>query len=68
MDAAHRTTAGPDATARSRWMALAAALLMGLFGGSFPAAGSILSGIYLLGAAFVWLCPETTGLRERSEP
>jgi len=21
-----------------------------------------------LGAAFVWLCPETTGLRERSEP
>jgi|694.fasta_scaffold03159_12 SHS family sialic acid transporter-like MFS transporter len=47
---------------------LQTAQLMGLFGGSFPAAGSILSGIYLLGAAFVWLCPETTGLRERSEP
>jgi SHS family sialic acid transporter-like MFS transporter len=47
---------------------LQTAQLMGLFGGSFPAAGSILSVIYLLGAVFIWFCPATTGLGERSEP
>jgi MFS family permease len=45
---------------------LQTAQLMGLFGGSFPAAGSILSAIYLVGVVFIWFCPETTGLEERS--
>ena len=44
---------------------LQTAQLMGLFGGSFPAAGSILSAIYLAGVVFIWFCPETTGLEER---
>ncbi len=41
---------------------LQTAQLMGLFGGSFPAAGTVLSGIYLFGLVVIWFGPETTGL------
>lgn len=40
---------------------LQTAQVMGLFGGSFPKAGTALSAIYLVGAALVWLGPETKG-------
>lgn len=40
---------------------LQTAQVMSLFDGSFPKAGSVLSAIYLLGAALVWLGPETKG-------
>jgi len=40
---------------------LQTAQVMALFDGSFPKAGSVLSAIYLLGAALVWLGPETKG-------
>lgn len=45
---------------------LQTAQLMGLFGGSFTAAGTILSGIYLLGMIVIWFGPETSGLAEES--
>jgi SHS family sialic acid transporter-like MFS transporter len=41
---------------------LQTAQLMSLFGGSFTAAGTILSSIYLLGLVAVWFAPQTTGL------
>jgi hypothetical protein len=37
---------------------------MGLFGGSFPAAGALLSVIYLLGLAVICFAPATSGLSE----
>ena len=40
---------------------LQTAALMGYFGGSFPKASSVLVAIYLVGAAIVWLGPETKG-------
>jgi MFS family permease len=40
---------------------LQTAVLMGLFGGSFPKAGSVLTAIYLVGAILVWFGPETKG-------
>jgi MFS family permease len=40
---------------------LQTAQVMGLFGGSFPKAGTALSAIYLVGAVLVWLGPETKG-------
>ncbi len=40
---------------------LQTANIMGLFGGSFPKAGSILTVIYLVGVGLVWLGPETKG-------
>ena len=40
---------------------LQTAALMGYFDGSFPKAGSVLVAIYLVGAAIVWLGPETKG-------
>ncbi|MCC7086655.1 MAG: MFS transporter [Pirellulales bacterium] len=40
---------------------LQTANLMKLFDGNFPMAGSILSGIYLLGLLAIWFCPETKG-------
>jgi SHS family sialic acid transporter-like MFS transporter len=43
---------------------LQTAQLMVLFGGSFPAAGTILSGIYLLGLVVIWFGPETSGLTD----
>ena len=45
---------------------LQTAQLMGLFGGSFPAAGTILSGIYLFGLIVIWFGPETSGLADDS--
>ncbi|NDC63728.1 MAG: MFS transporter, partial [Planctomycetia bacterium] len=47
---------------------LQTAQLMGLFGGSFPAAGTVLSGIYLLGLAVIWFGPETSGLSDPESP
>jgi len=41
---------------------LQTATLMGLFGGSFPMAGSVLAAIYLLGVVLIWFGPETKGL------
>jgi hypothetical protein len=43
---------------------LQTAQLMGLFGGSFPAAGALLSVIYLLGLAVICFAPATSGLSE----
>jgi MFS family permease len=40
---------------------LQTATLMGLFDGSFPKAGSVLTVIYLIGVFIVWLGPETKG-------
>jgi MFS transporter, SHS family, sialic acid transporter len=40
---------------------LQTATLMGMFGGSFPKAGSVLTVIYLIGVFVVWLGPETKG-------
>src|SRR5690606_22778319 len=40
---------------------LQTAQVMGLFDGSFPKAGSVLSAIYLVGVLLVWLGPETKG-------
>jgi MFS family permease len=40
---------------------LQTAMLMGLFEGSFPKAGSVLTVIYLLGIFIIWLGPETRG-------
>jgi hypothetical protein len=40
---------------------LQTATLMGVFGGSFPKAGSVLTVIYLVGMVVVWLGPETKG-------
>lgn len=41
---------------------LQTAQLMAVFGGSFTAAGTILSSIYLLGLVAVWFAPRTVGL------
>jgi MFS family permease len=38
---------------------LQTASIMGLFGGSFPKAGSVLTVIYLVGVGLIWLGPET---------
>ena len=40
---------------------LQTANLMGMFGGSFPMAGSVLTVFYLVGLAIIWLGPETRG-------
>jgi SHS family sialic acid transporter-like MFS transporter len=40
---------------------LQTATVMGLFGGSFPKAGSVLCFIYLIGVVIIWLGPETKG-------
>jgi MFS family permease len=40
---------------------LQTATLMGLFGGSFPMAGSVLTVFYLVGLVIIWLGPETLG-------
>lgn len=40
---------------------LQTATLIGLFDGSFPMAGSVLSAIYLVGLVLIWFCPETKG-------
>ena len=40
---------------------LQTANLMGLFGGSFPQAASVMAAIYLVGIGIVWLGPETHG-------
>jgi MFS family permease len=40
---------------------LQTATLMGVFGGSFPMAGSVLTVFYLVGLAIIWLGPETKG-------
>ena len=40
---------------------LQTATLMGMFGGSFPMAGSVLTVFYLVGLAIIWLGPETKG-------
>jgi MFS family permease len=41
--------------------ALQTGQLMGLFGGKYPVACSIMSLIYLVGLALIWLAPETRG-------
>lgn len=40
---------------------LQTATLMGLFGGSFPMAGSVLTVFYAVGLIIIWLGPETLG-------
>ena len=40
---------------------LQTATLMGMFGGSFPMAGSVLASIYIVGLVIIWLGPETKG-------
>ena len=40
---------------------LQTATLMGMFNGSFPMAGSVLTAIYLVGALIIWFGPETKG-------
>ncbi len=40
---------------------LQTAQVMAFFGGSFPKAGSVLCAIYVIGAAIIWLGPETKG-------
>ena len=40
---------------------LQTATLMGLFGGSFPMAGSVLTVFYAVGLVIIWLGPETRG-------
>ena len=40
---------------------LQTATLMGLFGGSFPMAGSVLTVFYLVGLVVIWFGPETKG-------
>jgi MFS family permease len=40
---------------------LQTATLMGLFDGSFPKAGSVLTAIYLIGVFIIWFGPETKG-------
>ena len=40
---------------------LQTANLMGLFGGSFPKAASLMAAIYLIGIGIIWLGPETKG-------
>ncbi|MFM8579840.1 MAG: MFS transporter [Planctomycetaceae bacterium] len=40
---------------------LQTATLMGIFGGSFPMAGSVLAAIYLVGVVLIWFGPETKG-------
>lgn len=40
---------------------LQTATLMGMFGGSFPMAGSVLAFIYAIGMVIIWLGPETKG-------
>lgn len=40
---------------------LQTATLMGMFGGSFPKAGSVLTVIYVVGLFIIWLGPETKG-------
>jgi MFS family permease len=40
---------------------LQTAQVMAFFGGSFPKAGSVLCVIYVIGAAIIWLGPETKG-------
>jgi SHS family sialic acid transporter-like MFS transporter len=40
---------------------LQTANLMGVFDGSFPKAGSVLTVIYLIGVVIIWLGPETRG-------
>ena len=47
---------------------LQTAQLMGLFGGSFPAAGTLLSGVYLFGLVVIWFGPETSGLCDAPAP
>ncbi len=41
--------------------ALQTSALQGAFGGSYPQACSIMSLIYLVGVAIIWLAPETRG-------
>lgn len=36
-------------------------MLVGLFGGNYPLAGSIMSVIYVVGVVVIWLAPETKG-------
>lgn len=40
---------------------LQTATLMGFFGGSFPMAGSVMAGIYVVGIVLVYFAPETKG-------
>ncbi len=40
---------------------LQTANLMGVFGGSFPAAGSVMAAVYLLGIVLIYFAPETIG-------
>lgn len=40
---------------------LQTANLMGFFHGSFPAAATVMAGIYLIGLAIIWIGPETKG-------
>ena len=40
---------------------LQTAVLIGLFDGSFPKAGSVMTGIYLVGILLIWFGPETKG-------
>lgn len=47
---------------------LQTAQLMAVFGGSFTAAGTILSAIYLLGLVVVWFAPRTDGLAPAQTP
>jgi SHS family sialic acid transporter-like MFS transporter len=47
---------------------LQTATLMALFGGSFPAAGTVLSAIYVVGLLVIWLAPRTNGLQPARTP
>ena len=40
---------------------LQTATLMGFFDGSFPKAGSVMAGVYLVGLILIWFGPETRG-------
>jgi SHS family sialic acid transporter-like MFS transporter len=40
---------------------LQTANLMGLFGGSFPAAGSVMASVYVIGIVLIFFAPETKG-------